>query len=182
MKHWRPLDLKALSEDTQKVYDVLNHEPDMPCVLIGTSYVAELLATLLKEHFIASSVVDRILDPQRGAIGGLATRADVAYCMGLIKKSAYQDLMKIAEIRNLFAHKHLALDFGDSTVREACEALESWKMLLLGEDENVPDDVTSDELRARARNQFKISVALLAQRIHVDALSRKREKETKAPA
>lgn len=51
MKGWKPINLDDLSEDTKKVYEVLNNESDMACVLIGTSYLSELLANLIKVSF-----------------------------------------------------------------------------------------------------------------------------------
>lgn len=177
MKRWRSLKLEELSESTQKVYDILNQESDLACVLIGTSYLAELLASTIRVSFIESSVSEKILDPQRGAVGGFATRADLAYCLGLIGKSAYQDLIKVAEIRNLFAHKHLALDFGVATIRKACEELQAWRVLLLGEEEELPIEATQEQMRIRARDQFNMSVVLLSSRIHVDALSKRQNKK-----
>ena len=175
VKGWRPLKLEELSEDTQKVYNILNHESDLACVLIGASYLAELLASILKVSFIETSVSEKILDPQRGAVGGLATRADMAYCLALINKSAYQDIIKLADIRNLFAHKHIALDFGDASIRKACNELQAWRILLLGDEEEFPSEATQDQMRVRARNQFNMSVVLLSSRIHIDALSRGQE-------
>ena len=177
VKGWRPLKLEELSGDTQKVYHALNEESDLACVLIGTSYLAELLASTLKVSFIETSVSEKILDPQRGAVGGFVTRADIAYCLRLIDKSAYQDIIKLAEIRNLFAHKHVALDFGDATIRKACEELQSWRILLLGEKEELPIDATEEQMRVRARNQFNMSVVLLGSRIHIHALSKRQERK-----
>lgn len=177
MKNWRPLKLEELSEDTQKVYDILNQESDLACVLIGTSYLAELLASTIKVSFIETSISEKILDPQRGAIGGFASRADLAYCLGIIGKSTYQDLIKVAEIRNLFAHKHLALDFGDTTISKACEGLQAWRVLLLGEEEELPIEIPLEQMRMRARNRFNMSIILLGSRIHVDALSKRQERK-----
>jgi DNA-binding MltR family transcriptional regulator len=175
-KGWQPLSLDELSEDSQKVYGVLNEESDLACVLIGTSFLAELLATTLKEHFIASTIVEKLLDPQRGTVGGFATRADLAYCLGLVSKPIYSDLIRVAEIRNQFAHRHLALDFSNDDVRQACEELHAWRALLHGQEEERDEKETAEQLRARARNQFNLTVVLIGSRIHVDAFSRQHRK------
>lgn len=172
MKRWKPIKLKDLSGDTKAVYETLNEGSDLACVLIGTSYLAELLASALKVSFIESDTSEKLLDPQRGAIGGFATRADLAYCLCLISKPVYQDLIKVAEIRNIFAHKHIALDFGEISVRNTCDELQSWRFILHGEDEETPIEPTSEQIRMRARNQFKLSVVFMGMRIHVDALSK----------
>lgn len=170
----KSLTLEELSEDTEKVFAVLNEESDLVCVLIGTSYLDELLASILRAKLIESSITDKLLSP-RGPIGSFAARADLAYSLALINKSVYSDLIKIAEIRNRFAHRHLALDFGDAEVRSDCEELQAWRFLEDG-DKVVLDDPTSDQLRTRARNLFKLSVVFLGARIHVDAFGHRRKK------
>lgn len=171
MKDWHPLKLEELSGDTQKVYDILNQESDLACVLIGTSYLAELLASIIETSFIETSVSKKLFDPQRGAVGGFATRADLAYCLGLINKDFYKDLMKVAEIRNVFAHKHLALDFGDSTIRKYCQELQAWRKLGF--------KLSQEQMQPPARFQFNISVILIGSGIHVDALSLGRGNQTR---
>jgi DNA-binding MltR family transcriptional regulator len=177
VKDWQPLKFEELSEDTQQVLNILNQESDLACVLIGASYLAELLASTLKVAFIETRISQKILNPQNGAIGGFVTRADLAYCLGLIKKKAYNDLLKIAEIRNLFAHKHLKLDFGEANVRKACNELQSWRLILLGEEEELEIEATIEQMRVKARNQFNLSVVFLGTRIHLDALSKLERKK-----
>lgn len=172
MKHWQALKLEDLSEDTKAVFETLNEGSDLACVLIGTSYLAELLASAIKESFIESSISEKLLDPQSGAVGGLATRADLAYCLGIIDKAVYQDIIKVSEIRNMFAHKHFALDFGESAVRKACDELQTLRLVLLNEEEEVTVESTPRQLRMRARNQFKLSVVFIGSRLHVDALGK----------
>lgn len=177
MKRWKPVNLEELSGDTQKVFDVLNAESDLACVLIGTSYLYELLANIVEVSFIETSISGKLLDPQGGAIGQFATRADLVYCLGLINKGVYQDLARIAIIRNMFAHKHIALDFGNDTVRNRCGELEAWRILQDEEDEQA--EPLQEQLRILARNQFNLSVIFLGSRLHVDALG-KRAKRKKA--
>ena len=176
MKKWRSLGLDELSADLDALYHTLNDESDLACVLIGTSYLAELLATTLRIQLIEGSTSDRLLDPQRGALGNFATRADLAYCLSLISKSVYQDLSRVAEIRNQFAHRHLSLTFNDPSVRTACGGLQAWRIMLTGEDEVVHDDPTEEQLGTLARNQFKMTIVLVGMRIHVDALGRSHQK------
>lgn len=86
MKRWQPRKLEDLSEDTKAVYETLNEGSDLACVLIGTSYLAELLASAIKVSFIESSVSEKLLDPQRGAVGGGAPCR-----LGILSRSHKQD-------------------------------------------------------------------------------------------
>lgn len=174
MKRWKPINIEELSDDTKKVFDVLNDESDLACVLIGTSYLSELLANIIDVSFIDTSISGKLLNPQGGAIGQFAVRADLAYCLGLINKSVYQDLGIVAVIRNMFAHKHLALDFSDKNIINNCEKLKAWRILQRGEEESV--ELSQEQMRVQARNQFNFSVVLISQRMHLSVLSKKKQR------
>ncbi len=174
MKHWKPINIEKLSGDTKKIFDVFNDESDLACVLIGSSYLSELLANILEVTFIETSISGKLLDPQGGAIGQFSIRADLAYCLSLISKNIYQDLGIVAAIRNMFAHKHLALDFNDEIVRSNCEKLKAWRILHRGEEESI--DLSQDQMRIQARNQFNFSVILIGQRIHLNVLSKQKQR------
>lgn len=168
-ERWKPKNLKELSEDSYEVYHILDDESDLACVLIGTSYLGELLATALKNSFIKSKVSERILHPNTGILGGFAARADIAYCIDIIDKNNYQDLLKIAEIRNQFAHKHHIVDFNNNIIQSYCEELKS--CLLLFPYKKDPD-LSAEDLRYRARNQFNLSVVFFGTNIHANAKSK----------
>lgn len=174
MKSWKPINIDKLTEDTKKVFDVLNDESDLACVLIGTSYLSELLANIIEKSFIKTSISSKLLNPQDGVIGQFAARADLARCLGLINKSYYQDLGFISTIRNMFAHKHLTLDFSDKIVIENCEKLKAWRILQHGEEEFT--ELTKEQMRVQARNKFNLSIAIIGQKLHVDVLSKDKQK------
>ena len=176
MKHWKPIKLEELSKDTQKVYDVLNRESDLACVLIGTSYLAELLASALTEKFAKTSIAEKLLDPQRGAVGGFATRADLAYCLGFIRKPVYQDLIKIAELPFISLFIGLlttALIQSSSTVTSIAVAmvasgtisLDSGIFVIMGA--NIGTTLTSDIISlSYITNKSKFRLAISAGVVH----------------
>src|SRR5437899_3106263 len=100
-RHHESLKLRFFLKSRQ-VYDVLNNESDLACVLIATSYLDNALATLLKRHLIESSVVNRVLESPRGPLSSFASRSDLAYCLGLISKGLRKNLEIIGQIRNTF--------------------------------------------------------------------------------
>ena len=81
----------------------------------------------------------------------------------------------MAVIRNMFAHKHIALDFDDSTVRKLCGELEAWRILQGEEDD--PAEPSPEQLRILARNQFNLSVILIGSRLHVDTLGKRGQRK-----
>ena len=105
------LKIEELSQETQALYDVLNNEMDMACILIATSYLDQILASLLEQYFVKSNTARNLLDSRGGVLGTFASRAGLSYCLGLIPKGLYQNLRVVGEIRNRLAHNYLLLDF-----------------------------------------------------------------------
>ena len=109
-------EVETLSEESKQLYDVLNNESDLGCVLIVASYIDHALASLLKRHFIESRAVDKLLEAPRGSISTFASRCDLVYCLGLIPKSFYQNLETLGKIRNTFTHSYLPLRLADDNI------------------------------------------------------------------
>jgi DNA-binding MltR family transcriptional regulator len=164
--------VEKLSEETRQLFDVLNKESDLACVVIAAAFLDTALVSLLAQKLLASSVSNKLLATS-GALGSFATRADLAYCLSLIKKEHYQDICVVGEIRNQFAHSHLQLSFEDGNIRQLCDRLNEWRVILHGEEEEQVGYMTEAQLGARARNQFNLSVAFLANWILLNALSLK---------
>lgn len=116
-------DVETLSEESKQLYDVLNDESDLGCVLIVASYIDHALASLLKRYFIESRAVDKLLESPRGSISSFASRCDLAYCLGLIPKSFYQNLEILGKIRNTFAHSYLSLGLADDNIAPLVSSL-----------------------------------------------------------
>ncbi|WP_457390522.1 MltR family transcriptional regulator [Roseateles sp. P5_E1] len=117
----------------QALLDVLNDEKDFAIVIIATGYLDACLGSLLRSSLLRSGVTDQLLDPGRGALGSLTVRADLAYSMSLIPKAMYQDLIQLAQVRNMFAHHHIALSFADLDIQKACSSLNYMSTLKNGD-------------------------------------------------
>ena len=82
---------------------------------------------LLKDIFIkSSSTVDEIFK-LGGLLNDFSNKSKLCYCLSLVNKDDYCDLIKISEIRNLFAHSHILLDFNNSAIQNKCNELKGWK-------------------------------------------------------
>jgi DNA-binding MltR family transcriptional regulator len=157
----RVVPVEQLSEDTRKLFDVLNSGSDVSCVIIGAAFLDTALATLLKRRLVTSKITEKMLSP-RGALGAFVARADLAYCLGLISEHRHRDLCTIGKVRNQFAHNHMGPAFSEPAVRQLCDQLHEWRILLLGEPDDSADALTERQLTTRARNQFRLSVVFLA--------------------
>lgn len=101
----------------------------------------------------------------------MSSRSDTCYCLGLVDKRLYQDLLVIAEIRNQFAHHHLALSFAVPEVVQQCEKLSYVAGLKNG---NSDEPLIDAEHLQTPRNQFVLSVVLISQRLLLTGLGVKR--------
>jgi DNA-binding MltR family transcriptional regulator len=115
----------ALSGNIDDFFKAINHENDLACALVTTSYLEQCLATLLRQFFIEkSSTADTIFDhTKQGVLTEISSRSKLAYCLGLIDNEIFINLGHIGSIRNRFAHTHPELTFGDSDVKALCEKL-----------------------------------------------------------
>lgn len=170
--------IEDLSEDTKKLFDVLNEGNDLSCVLIGTSFLDETLRTLLQKYFIKSNTAKNLLNPQ-GALGTFGSRCDLAYSLTLINKKKYNDLKVIEEIRNLFAHSHLTKSFRDSEVITFTDKLTYCDILkgtgIFQEIENP----SPEQIYTSSRSRFHLTIVLLSQELLVSGLSIKHKEMKK---
>jgi DNA-binding MltR family transcriptional regulator len=163
--------VEVLSKDTQSFYDVLNNESDLGVVLVAASYIDASLGALLQRFLMESSVATKLLDVKSGPLGSLAPRADACYCLGLVDKWLYQDLLIIAEIRNQFAHHHLALSFAVPEVAQQCEKLAYVANLKNG---NTNKPLLEPERLQHPRDKFVHTLVLISQRLLLTGLGAKR--------
>jgi len=158
--------LEDLSPQSKELFDVLSKESDLACVLIGTSYLDQCLASMLKRFFIEGNAVYKIPDPLRhGALSTFSSRIDLIYLLGLINEYIYNDLIIIKNIRNLFAHSHFRVYFKDDKIKKKCEELELVDKL---------DKKFKGILNKRiGRDRFSQAVVLISQILIVSGLSLK---------
>jgi DNA-binding MltR family transcriptional regulator len=117
------MDLDILFRDREKLINVLNNESDIGCVLVSVSFLDRCLTLLLQDRFIKNSnTVKKVLHPE-GLLGEYSSKVKLCYCLSLIDRTKYCDLIKVAEIRNIFAHSHLLLDFSNAKIQGECNKL-----------------------------------------------------------
>jgi DNA-binding MltR family transcriptional regulator len=165
--------IEELSERSQALLEIMyGEEPDMACVLIGTSYLEQTLASLLERFFIKGNTVKKLLNPGGGTLGSFQSRADVGYCLGLIPKSLYQNLRVVGEIRNKFAHSYLSLSLDDPEIAGMIEKLTFpiFKEVVTAEDRAHNQDYFSARV-TNSRERFKLVVVMMVNRLLLTGLS-----------
>jgi DNA-binding MltR family transcriptional regulator len=107
----------------QKLFDAVNDESPVPAALVCAAYIDNCLSDLLTEFFIEGRTSASLLRQDRGVIGSFFVRAQLAYCLGLIGKRMFKNIMAIGEIRNIFAHSPEALGFDSPKIAKLCDEL-----------------------------------------------------------
>lgn len=164
--------IKDLSEDTKKLYDVLNEANDLSCVLIGTSFLDETLRAMLQKYLVKCNTAKNMLNPN-GSLGTFSNRCDLTYCLALINKRRYKDLRIIQDIRNLFAHSHLEKSFGDNDVIALTDKLTYCNILKEAGMVKEVENPTLEQIHTNSLGRFKLTIVLLIQELLLTGLSLK---------
>ena len=114
---------EKLSADAEHLIKILNKGSDFTVVLVGLSYLDACLTALLSKYFLAGATADDLLDHNRGPLGSLASKAKLAYVLGLLYKPFLQNVLLLAELRNTVAHSHTELNFDEPTIKALCARL-----------------------------------------------------------
>ena len=129
------MSLKKLSARTAEYktigdHPALNQElvngSDRVAVLLGATIVDTHLERLLSKFFLNSAKETKELLSSSNAsapLSSFSARTKIAYCLGLIEKIEFEDLNRIREIRNTFAHNLFECDFDTTSVRDALTSM-----------------------------------------------------------
>lgn len=166
--------IEQLSAESKELFEVLNKSDDLAVILVATSFLDLSLASILKRQLVDNSATDRLLDSRTGALGSFIVRADLCYALGLVAKSIYRDLLKMAEIRNMIAHHHLALSFQAEDIATRCKELDYIASLRNGHSE---EPLYLAEYIRTPRDRFVLTAVMISQRLLLIGLGIKRNKE-----
>jgi hypothetical protein len=122
-----PLD--ELSDDVGRFLGDMQKETDRGAALVTVAFLEDALGALLSARFIADDqAVSSVLNRQ----WSIETRADLAYCLGLIRPELREDIKIITDIRNSFGHGHRPVSFNDTRVSEGVAKLRGSGAVLQG--------------------------------------------------
>jgi len=110
--------LRDLLKNLELVYKELEGQQGRGCVLSAVQYLDEHLRLILLKYFVNDEKNSKKLLEFDRPLGSFSARIDIAYACGLLRKDMYDDLHTIRDIRNLFAHSWLPIDFQDAAVRD----------------------------------------------------------------
>jgi DNA-binding MltR family transcriptional regulator len=165
--------LTDVEGDYDALFTALNDQSDLVCVIVATSFLNDALGALLHQFFIDSNTRDSILKPDRGTLGSLRAKSDVAYCLGLISKGYQANLVAIGELRNLFAHTSNQCKFTDPDIQKMVGDLNPPKVsnIAVNPDTSENRDKLEKMLYGSARRAFTTICTLMCSHIFMRALT-----------
>jgi DNA-binding MltR family transcriptional regulator len=100
----------------------IDAQTDRGAAIIACSLLEEHLNWSIDKCFVELSpkTSKRIFE---GPLGSLFNRSYIGYALGLYDRDAREEIIRIGEIRNHFAHKIAPIDFADDAVAETCDKL-----------------------------------------------------------
>lgn len=124
------IDLDTLVNEHDAVIKILNDETDIGCVLISINYLELCIRYLIMDKFIKEPQKTEIIFDSFGSLSTYKNKLILANNLDLLDKNDYDDMLRLGEIRNLFAHSHKALSFDNEAIVEKCNSLNSCKKSL----------------------------------------------------
>lgn len=122
------INIDNLFNNRNELLRILDQESPIGCILVSASFLEKCLVLLLNNRFIKGSKTVEELLKYNGLLGEFSGKIKLCYALGLIDKEKYNDLITIAEIRNIIAHTHTLLDFESQQIVERCNSLNAYRV------------------------------------------------------
>ena len=172
--------LEGLVAELEAFRRELTKESDRGCALFATAYIDKVLSYLLYVSVVFEpKKVEKDLFEFNSPLCTFSSRIKMAYYLGKISKSVRRDLDLLRKIRNKFAHHPEVVSFDDKSIANICKELsfsfrekkdkprlhftgavfgvlsQIHTATLTAQTPDVkPDDVPSEELKAKHRKIF----------------------------
>ncbi|WP_157730103.1 MltR family transcriptional regulator [Tenacibaculum jejuense] len=118
-----PETLRESIIDYIKIRKELSNESDRGVALLSISIIEKLLEDLLKKRLLNEKKIIKDLFDGFGPLSSLSGKTKIAYSIGLIDKTIYDELNLVRSIRNKFAHSPEIIKFSDEEIVQKCNNL-----------------------------------------------------------
>lgn len=115
--------IEGLCKDTIDFVEDIQREPDRGVPIVTCAFIEDILGKMLEAYFVKEKEISNKLLNYPGPISTLSARADIAFCIGLLPKSTYEDVTIMKKIRNRFSHTRNPVDFNSKEIVSLCNKL-----------------------------------------------------------
>lgn len=117
-ENWRKLaDLDGFRSEIET-------QNDISVAILSGAYLDLLLEQLLRTFLVIDGDIQDKLFAADRPLSTFSSRINIAYSLGLLTKSEYNDLNRVRHIRNEFAHSLHGLTFDEARIQDRCRSLE----------------------------------------------------------
>lgn len=103
---------------------------DRTLAIVGAVFLEDSLRTAISKHLMPSRLLQtraQIFEDEQAPLQGLASRARIAYALGIIDDTQRNDIEVIRIIRNAFAHSSQGFTFKHAEIKKALDAFQMTK-------------------------------------------------------
>lgn len=108
-------------EESLQVFQELRTAPDRSAAIVGGSLVEMVLQNVLIDHLHPDEKLTKEMFRSTGAFGPFATKIHLGKLVGVYGAEMHQELVRIKNIRNRFAHDLSVRSFTDQQVASWCQ-------------------------------------------------------------
>jgi hypothetical protein len=136
------------------IIDEITKQSDRGAAVIAVAMLEKHLMTAIKSRLIiknkyAQDIGEELCGEGR-ALGSLIPRIHAGFLLGIYRETVHSDLLKLALIRNNFAHRTTPLNFEHRAIKRLCKELHVVKNIvqpeMLGLETPKPSDWTLDKI------------------------------------
>ncbi|MBS7788311.1 hypothetical protein KIH23_13465 [Flavobacterium sp. CYK-55] len=115
--------LEKIMHENISIRFSLNEETDRGCALLAVSFLEQSIEKCLSNKLIGSKNHKKLLFDFNGPLGNFSNKLSISYSVGLIDKVEFEELQKIRQIRNLFAHSYEPITFESNEISKRVNLL-----------------------------------------------------------
>lgn len=131
----------------------LQGQDDRVVILLSATFLDEYLKTCLEAFCIDEPrLLEQLFAPEQ-PLGSLSARTNIAYALGLLDPSVYDDLNTIRSIRNICAHGLYGIGFAHPAMQQACRQLRTPQIAI---------PAIKDESQRDPKGMFQIATLCIA--------------------
>ena len=123
MKKIKIEDLENNILQNDKILKELQHGTDRSRAIVGATIIETQLEKLLSIHLVNNSKLKKKSFDYNGFLGTFSAKINACFLLGLISKKLYNDIDRIRDIRNTFAHNLINCDFNRPDIKSEVHKL-----------------------------------------------------------
>ncbi len=168
----------------QENFDRLNEvfgASDRSAAIVGAAYLEDKLTDCIGSRLVDDKATCEKLFKPNKSIGNLGVKADLGFLLGLYGEETRDDILRIATMRNWFAHWSDHTTFATREVRVECEKLALMDRFFESIDPKMKPDTRPDNCSAEEWARFLFMRFVDTMAMFLEGMSKEPLRPSKPP-